>query len=120
MALADDVKVILGTDADVSKHVAAAQRLIASISCLSANYSADVITDLTLYVACHLSALAVRQNVSEERLGDAQIKYTIIQGATGLASTPYGQVALSLDSYGCLQAIGRKKALVFAVGPVSA
>lgn len=118
MSMSDDVKVILGTDMDVSRHVIAAQRMISNMSCLSTNYSADVISDITLYTACHLAALAIRQNVVEEEMGDARVKYTVQLGATGLQSTPYGQVALSMDPNGCLQAIGKRKALVFAMGPV--
>ena len=77
-------------------------------------------TDVTLYVelekylAAHLIASTVYRTTSDEKLGDASVKYTG-QWGKKLESTPYGQIVLILDSTGKLANAGKAAASIFAV-----
>ena len=51
---------------------------------------------------------------SEEKLGDASIKYTG-QWGKKLESTPYGQMVLTLDPTGLIGNLGKSAATIYAV-----
>ena len=82
------------------------------------NYS-GVISDALLtkiqvcYVA-HIIASTTKRIGSEEKVGDATIRYTG-QWGKGFDSTPYGQLLLAIDPSGLIAKTGQKVASMYAV-----
>jgi hypothetical protein len=73
------------------------------------------------YMSAHFFLLAEeRGGITQEKIGEASQTYATPNKGSGLASTRYGALAISLDPTGILEASlvgGSKKALFRVVGP---
>lgn len=66
------------------------------------------------YLTAHILASTISRTTSEEKLGDAFVKYTGKWGEQ-LKSTPYGQMILVLDFTGKMAKSGKTAASIYAV-----
>jgi hypothetical protein len=114
---ADEVKEIMDNctviDAVVDTFIDASTALIDKI------YADTLITDTLLkeierWLTAHMLASTLARTTSEEKLGDASVKYTG-QWGKKLESTPYGQMVLILDPTGLMANAGKMAATITAV-----
>ena len=66
------------------------------------------------WLTAHLIAVSRSRTTTEEKVGDASLKYTGRFGE-GLKSTPYGQMVLTLDSTGKMAKSGQRGASIYAI-----
>lgn len=115
----DDVKAILDdtalTDPQITEYISSANVFV------TASLSGKGLTDALLaeierWVTAHFITITRERMAKEAEAGGARIEY-IGKYGEGLASTPYGQTAISLDTSNTLQAIseGKKNASSRAV-----
>jgi len=100
-------------DAVVDTFIDASTALIDKI------YADTLITDTLLkeierWLTAHMLASTLARTTSEEKLGDASVKYTG-QWGKKLESTPYGQMVLILDPTGLMANAGKMAATITAV-----
>ncbi|MDH7554331.1 MAG: hypothetical protein QHH74_11810 [Spirochaetota bacterium] len=76
--------------------------------------SDDLLREIQKYYAAHIIASTTQRMSSEEKVGEAQIKY-IGKWDVGFNSTPYGQLLLGLDSSGLIAQSAKKAASIYAV-----
>jgi hypothetical protein len=121
MATAIEVRLIMKkteaklTDAQVAPFITAAQELVDTVLA-DTNLSITTLDLIGQWLAAHLIASTIFRMTSEEKLGDAQVKYAGKWGE-GLSSTPYGQMVLMLDTSGLLVTnFGKRIASITAVG----
>ena len=121
---ADQVRAVLGltipaaagqpTDAELDVFVSDAGLIVGQCKGV-ALLSDDLQCAINKYVAAHLYSQIDGKGgtITQDKLGDASQSFA--SSATtgiGLKSTRYGLQAIMLDSTGCLENIGRKKAKV--------
>jgi len=114
----DDVKAIMDNcttaDATVTIFITTANAIINKVFANDTTMTEDLLTEMEKWLAAHLIASTVFRTASEEKLGDASIKYTGEWGKK-LESTPYGQMVLILDSSGLMANAGKMSATITAV-----
>ena len=114
----DEVKDIMDNcttaDAIVTVFITSANALINRVFVNDATMSEDMLTEIEKWLAAHLISSTVFRIASEEKLGDASLKYTGEWGKK-LESTPYGQMVLLLDASGLLANAGKTAASIYAV-----
>lgn len=114
----DDVKAIMDNcttaNATITVFITSANALINKVFVNDATMSEDMLTEVEKWLAAHLIASTVFRTTSEEKLGDASLKYTGEWGKK-LESTPYGQMVLLLDASGLLANAGKMAASIYAV-----
>ena len=78
----------------------------------------DLTKEIERWFVAHMVASTVFRTTSDEKVGDASVKYTG-QWGKRLESTPYGQMCMQLDTSGKLaNAVGGIAASMFAIpGP---
>ena len=76
--------------------------------------SNNLLTEIQKYYAAHIIASTTQRMGSEEKVGEAQIKY-IGKWDVGFNSTPYGQLLLGLDPSGLIAQTAMKAASIYAV-----
>lgn len=115
---ADDVKAIMagyeGADATVEVYIGAATLLIDSIFASDTVLSDDQLKELERWYTAHMIASVDFRTTSEEKVGEASVKYTGKWGE-GLKSTPYGQMVLQLDVTGKIAKAGKAVPNIYAV-----
>lgn len=74
----------------------------------------DLLTEIQKYYAAHIIASTTQRITSEEKVGEAQIKY-IGKWDVGFNATPYGQLLLALDISGLIAKSAMKAASIYAV-----
>jgi hypothetical protein len=100
-------------DAVVDTFIDASTALIDKI------YADTIVTDALLkeierWLTAHMLASTLARTTSDEKLGDASVKYTG-QWGKKLESTPYGQMVLVLDPTGLMANTGKMSATITAV-----
>ena len=114
----DDVKAIMDNcttaDATVTIFITTANAIINKVFASDTTMTEDLLTEMEKWLAAHLIASTVFRTASEEKLGDASLKYTGEWGKK-LESTPYGQMVLILDSSGLMANAGKMSATITAV-----
>lgn len=103
-----DVTAIVPTSLDVAVFIDTAN-LIVEETLLDQGYSFSRLRQIELYLACHITALAEEGGgLVRSSIGDAADSWANVYGS-GLKSTRWGQMALSLDSSGKLAAASSTK-----------
>ena len=114
----DDVKAIMDNcttaDATVTIFITTANAIINKVFANDTTMTEDLLTEMEKWLAAHLISSTVFRTTSEEKLGDASLKYTGEWGKK-LESTPYGQMVLILDSSGLMANAGKMSATITAV-----
>lgn len=95
------------TDGQINAFINTAHRFIQA-NLLGVGLSADILTQIELWLAAHFLAIRDQRVESESVGGEWSAKY---QGKTamGFQATLYGQQALTLDSSGTLASVGLKR-----------
>ena len=82
--------------------------------------SDNVLTEITLYLSAHYLSLRDKATrITEERIGDAEVKYSKsnqYKGYTPLDTTEWGATALMLDPTGSLNSLGKKQPRLINIG----
>jgi hypothetical protein len=73
-----------------------------------------MLTEVEKWLTAHMIATTLSKTTTEEKVGDASVKYTGKYGE-GLKSTPYGQMVLLLDVTGLMGNSGKQAASIYAV-----
>lgn len=112
---ATEVKLIMSNstiaDATVDAFIVAANEVVNSV------FGTDVVTsyvEIEKWFAAHLLASTIMRMTSEEKVGDAMVKY-IGKYESGLNSTPYGQMVMLLDTTGLMSKLGKQAASIYAI-----
>ncbi len=102
------------SDTDVDSYILGANALVTKILGDDTSIGAVLLEDIERWFTAHMIACTRHRTTTEEKLGDATVKYT---GAfkEKLSSTPYGQMVMQLDITGKMANIGKKRAGIFAV-----
>jgi hypothetical protein len=102
------------TDPKVDAFILAANDLINRVFSGVTSLSATSLKEIERWLTAHLIASTVFRQTSDEKLGEAAVKYTGKWGEN-LASTSYGQMVLMLDTTGKLASVGKQEAFMRAV-----
>jgi hypothetical protein len=121
---AGDVKAIMDNctvaDATVDIFIAAASKVINEVFDSTPDDDSSAVTDsddykeIERWFTAHLLASTLSRTTSEEKIGDASVKYTG-QWGKNLESTPYGQMVKLLDTSGKMGNLGKQAASIFGV-----
>jgi len=76
--------------------------------------SIDSYKEIERWFSAHLIVSTLSRMTSEEKLGDASVKY-MGQFGKNLESTPYGQMVMILDTSGKMVKIGKQSATITAI-----
>ena len=112
-----EVKLIMDgctTDSATISAIIDAATLVIDIISTRATFGDDVLKEMEKYLAAHIIASTVFRSTSDEKVGDASVKYTG-QWGKRLESTPYGQVLLILDTTGTIASLGKSTASIYAI-----
>jgi hypothetical protein len=112
---AADVRAIMSTelgDTAIEAYINVANKMVTnSVTC---GLSEDELTEIERWLTAHLIAITQERQATEEKLGEASMKYTGVFGE-GLKSTSYGQTVLQLDTCGQLANLGKKEISITAI-----
>ena len=115
---AAEVKAIMDSctvaDATVTIMIGSATEVIDNVFENDTDISTTLLKELERWLAAHMLASTLSRTTSEEKLGDASVKYTGKWGMK-LESTPYGQMVLVLDTSGKMANAGKQAARMYAV-----
>lgn len=113
---AAEVKQILDTDlsdAIVDAYIVGANAMVTD-ALSSSGLSDTLLEEIERWLSAHMIASTRERMAEKEGAGGASITYTGKYGEQ-LASTPYGQQVLILDTTGTMASLGKKKAVLAAV-----
>lgn len=115
---ATDVKEIMDNctldDSVVDSFIDTANLLITKVYENDTTLGADYLEEIEKYFTAHMLASTLCRTTSDEKLGDASVKYTG-KWDKNLESTPYGQLVKQLDCTGLMSNIGKKAATIRAI-----
>lgn len=98
------------TDAQVAAFINSANAIIQE-NMLEAGMSANILTQIELWLAAHLVAIR-DQREQRVNLRDGDVTYQSPRLGLGLDSTTYGQQVKVLDYSGILSGLGQKRARI--------
>jgi hypothetical protein len=107
---ANDIRLIMNMtvtslpDATVAPFLSAAGTIIDQVFA-DVSTDATVLEEIEKWFTAHMIASTIARMTTEEKLGDASVKY-MGKYEVGLNSTPYGQMVLLLDVYGMMANMG--------------
>jgi len=110
----DNLTTDIMNDTDVDSYILSANALVTKILGDDTSIGAVLKEDIERWFTAHMIACTRHRTTTEEKLGDATVKYTGVFKEQ-LSSTPYGQMVLQLDITGKMANIGKKGAGIFAV-----
>lgn len=117
--LPSDVTAILdncsATDPVIEEFIDDAETFIDVVFATDTTLSTTLLAKIEKWFVAHMIASTICRTTSEEKVGDAAVKYTG-KWDKNLDSTPYGQMVKQLDVTGKLaQASGKSLASIYAV-----
>ena len=114
---ATEVKAIMNnctaTDSTVGTFILAANKLVSEVF-EDSDLDAGMLKEIERYLTAHIISSTVERQTTEEKLGDASVKYAGKWGDK-LSSTSYGQIAMILDTEGLLAKMGKMSATITAI-----
>lgn len=112
----DDVRLIFETpmsDPQLDAFMQSAVRFVdAELS--AAGLTSETLDDIAKYLTAHFAS-TVTPFTDRERIGRDYEYFRTGSFGEGLKSTMYGQIVLTLDTSGTLQAVGKKQKITFRV-----
>ncbi len=102
------------SDAIVESLITAASAVVDKAFEDDTDIGDTLLAEIERWLTAHMIASTLHRLGSEEKVGDAQIKYTGKFGL-GLDSTPYGQMVKQLDVTGKLSRAGKMAATIEAI-----
>jgi len=113
-----DVKAIMDNctldDNVVDTFVVGASAIVDNVFATNTTLGAAMLKEIERWLAAHMIASTIQRTASDEKVGDASMKYTG-QWGKKLESTSYGQMVLSLDTTGLISRAGKQAASIRAV-----
>lgn len=112
---ATEVRVIIETsltDAAIDSYIAVANPMVTNT--VTCGLAAAVLKEIERWLTAHLISITKERTTTEEKLGEATVKYAGTFGE-GLKSTPYGQMVLQLDTCGQFANLGKKVISITAI-----
>jgi hypothetical protein len=114
----DEVKKLITTSrTDISPFIEAANLIVTERLGSNTSISGTLKKEIERWLAAHFVAVADREDVTEEQIGDAKVKYGGKATGEGLKSTRFGQQALALDATGTLASLGRVSTGIQVIKP---
>lgn len=101
-------------DAIVEVFINAASTFITKVFSNDTVLTNEELKEIERWYAAHMIASTIFRTTTDERLGDASVKYTG-QFGMGLDSTPYGQMVKQLDRTSKISEAGLKRATMSAI-----
>ena len=99
-------------DATVTTFINAGTLIIDSVF---GSTNTDALTkEIERWFVAHMLASTIARTTSDEKVGDASVKYTG-QWGKRLESTPYGQMVMQLDTTGAMADVGKTSATIYAI-----
>lgn len=116
--IAQDVIDIMDDDFSISTSVintfiTVAEEVVTNIYAGSTT-SVTLLKEIERYLTAHMIVSTLYRMGKEEKVGEAQIKYTG-EWKEGLSSTPYGQMLLTIDTTGLILKSGKRSASIRTV-----
>ena len=115
---ATEVKAIMDNcnveDTVVETFIISGESVVSTIFENDTTVSTTFLKEIERWFVAHMIASTVDRTVDNEKVGDVTIKYTG-QWGQNLASTPYGQMVLQLDTTGKIGKIGKKNVDIYAI-----
>jgi len=116
--IAQDVIDIMDDDFSISTSVintfiTVAEEVVTNIYAGS-TASVTLLKEIERYLTAHMIVSTLYRMGKEEKVGEAQIKYTG-EWKEGLSSTPYGQMLLTIDTTGLILKSGKRSASIRTV-----
>jgi hypothetical protein len=102
------------SDSIVESFISAGTLVVDRVFTGDTTISDALLKEIERWLVAHMIASTVHRTTSEEKIGDASVKYTG-QWGKKLESTPYGQQVLLLDSSGMMANAGKAAAYIYAV-----
>jgi hypothetical protein len=102
------------SDAIVTTLINSANTIVTQVFSDDTDIGDTLLEEIERWLTAHMLASSLSRTTSEEKLGDASVKYTG-QWGKKLESTPYGQMCLTLDFTGKMGKIGKMAASIYAV-----
>jgi hypothetical protein len=102
------------SDAQIAPFIVAGDEIVAQVFEDDTELTATLLAEIKKWMVAHMIASTIYRTTSDEKLGDASVKYTGKWGMR-LESTPYGQMVLVLDMTGRMANAGKMRASIFAV-----
>ncbi|KKL57637.1 hypothetical protein LCGC14_2233380, partial [marine sediment metagenome] len=99
-------------DAAIDAYIAVANPMVTNT--VTCGLSASVLKEIERWLTAHLISITKDRMTTEEKLGEATVKYSGRFGE-GLKSTSYGQTVLMLDTCGSFAKLGKKDVKIIAV-----
>ena len=113
-----EVKLIMtattASDEAITALIAAASGIVDRVFEYNSDLSATTLEFIEQFLTAHLLVSTFDRMASEEKVGDAMIRYTGKYG-TGLEGTPYGQMVLLLDTTGLMAKTSKLGATITAI-----
>ncbi len=107
---ATEVKVIITTalgDTAVEAFIDIANPMVTNT--VTCGLAAATLKEIERWLTAHLISITQERMTTEEKLGEATVKYAGVYGE-GLKATSYGQMVLTLDTCGGFANLGKKAA----------
>jgi len=101
-------------DTIVNTFILVGELLIDKVFTNDTVLGSDVLKEVERFYVAHLVAMTKSRVTTEEKLGEAAVKYAGKYGMN-LDATPYGQIAKQLDTTGKLASVGKQVASMKAV-----
>jgi hypothetical protein len=115
---ATEVKQIMDScttsDTVVDVFIGAANSMVTKVYESDTEMTTTMLKDIERWLSAHMIASTVHRSTSEEKLGEASVKYTGYW-SQGLSSTPYGQMVQILDVTGKFANYGKRSATIDAI-----
>jgi len=107
---ATEVKAIITTsltDPGIETYIAIANPMVTNT--VTCGLAAATLKEIERWLTAHLISITKERATTEEKLGEATVKYAGVYGE-GLKATSYGQMVLTLDTCGGFSNLGKKSA----------
>ena len=112
---ATEVRVIITTsllDAAIESLIEIANAMVTNT--VTCGLAAATLKEIERWLTAHLISITQERETTEEKLGEATVKYAGVYGE-GLKSSRYGQMVLTLDTCGGFANLGKKAASVKSI-----
>ena len=98
----------------IDEFITAANLTVTEILSNDTTLSTSQKREIERWLTAHMLAVTICKTATTEKLGDASVTYTGKFGQ-GLASSPYGQMVLVIDTTGKMSNIGKRGASIHAI-----
>ena len=102
------------SDTIVDSYIVGANAIVTKILGDDTTIGSTLMGEVERWFTAHMLACTIHRTTTVERLGEASVQYTG-EFRENLASTPYGQTVMVLDTTGKMANIGKRRASIYAV-----